>query len=155
MPPVGFDPVTPAIVRLQAYALDRTAAGTGRWYVTYLNMIHKKSAVLNVVLSSFTGQSKWNWTASNGACRCIPTAMVTVPHDCQISVFGMWETKTSFCVDVAVGLKVKWRHSRKSKWRVKYKRAHAWWRTVNTSWSTTDSVIKEFPPAANFCRQRC
>ena len=58
MPPAGFDPATPAIVRLQTYASDGTVAGTGRWYtVPYLEMFHNKFAVLVLVLSSFTERS--------------------------------------------------------------------------------------------------
>ena len=49
MPPVGFEPTISAGERLQTYALDRTATGTGKrqdnklencciWLVIYLNL---------------------------------------------------------------------------------------------------------------------
>ena len=34
MPPVGFEPTISADERLQTYALDRAATGTGDWIIT-------------------------------------------------------------------------------------------------------------------------
>ena len=50
MPLAGFEPAIPAIERLQTYALDRTATGTG-WEIHYYTLF--QSPELNVVNITF------------------------------------------------------------------------------------------------------
>ena len=47
MPPVGFEPTTPAGERPQTYALDRTATGTGTFSILTKQKHNKTQLILS------------------------------------------------------------------------------------------------------------